>query len=133
MKILISGTQSPLRLSALSAFKDSVPSVPLGNQWLCSANSPIPYSRSPIQNGKASKSVSDKKCGRYCRFSRSKKLNSDNSYIHMFSFSKIAQVTFVANPQLKIASFQNYKRWYLIHLDQKNRLGVTLWIGHCHL
>jgi len=54
---------------------------------------------------------------------------SDNSYV--FYCSRNARVTFIENPQLKIISFQNLIRWYLIHtraLPSLNggRLKMTL-------
>ena len=53
-----------------------------------------------------------KDCGGHCRFLGLKVLNSD--HCNIFSCSRIAQVTFLQKPQLKIISFQNYI--YLIYL-----------------
>ena len=62
----------------------------------------------PIHKGSL---VSDKKCGRYCRFQKCLILNMD---LCIF-LKRNAQVNVKENPHLKNVSFQNEKHRYLIH------------------
>ena len=50
------------------------------------------------------KSLSDKKCERYCRYFIYKAFNFNNS-----SCSRNAQVTLVEKPQTKLTMFKNYE------------------------
>ena len=59
------------------------------------------------------KPLSDRKCGRYSRFSRFKVLSFD--YFFIFYCSRNARFTCLEKPQFKIINFQSFKCWYCIH------------------
>ena len=90
-------------------------SVILNNLSCKHAN--VPFTSIPL------KPLSDRNCGKYCRFSVIE-FNSDNSFL----------IVIKEKPQLKIISYKNYKHWYLIHIDHVHQmLRLLLWIGYCHL